>query len=184
MIFRSTGVVAVFVVAAAVVSAAQTVTKPGEMKKATVTIQQIDSTLRIITYRTEDGKEDTVYAGQDVQRFNELKVGDKVNVTYYESSVYKIRKPGDAPLSVGTSGTEVTRGTGALPSATAAKQTVNTVTVKAVDQAAGTISVTTPLGRDITRKVDDKANLAGVKAGDQIDIVVTEAMLVSVERAN
>ena len=35
----------------------------------------------------------------------------------------------------------------------------------------------------MTRKVEDKSHLQGVKAGDKIDITYTEALLASVERA-
>jgi len=34
----------------------------------------------------------------------------------------------------------------------------------------------------ISRKVDNKSNLNGVKIGDTIDIAYTEALLVSVDR--
>ena len=45
------------------------------------------------------------------------------------------------------------------------------------------ITVTTSDGRTVHRKVENKANLEGVKVGDTIDIVSTEAILASVEHA-
>jgi hypothetical protein len=62
------------------------------------------------------------------------------------------------------------------------RQTVQTVTVKSVDMTVPSITVTTADGRTVTRKVDKKSVLEGVKAGDQIDITSSEALLVSVER--
>ena len=184
MILQNTVLAAAVVVATgAYAGAQQTVTKAGEMVKASATIQQIDATKRLITFRSEDGTEDTVYVGPEIKRFDELKVGDKVNMTYYESKVFKIRKPGDPPLNTKTE-TAVTGTSGALPGGTMAAQTVQTVTVKAVDQAAGTITVTTSDGRTIIRKVDDKNNLTGVNPGDQIDIITTQALLASVERGS
>ena len=44
-------------------------------------------------------------------------------------------------------------------------------------------TVTTPDGRTVTRRVEDKKNLAGVNVGDLIDITYTRATLMSVERA-
>jgi Cu/Ag efflux protein CusF len=162
----------------------QSVSKMGEMVTSTVTIVQIDSTSRMITFRSDDGTEDTVWAGPEVKRFKELKVGDKVNMRYYESTVYKIRKPGDPPLAVNSKAdTAVTPGRGAQPGGTVARQTVKTVTVKSVDPNAGSITVTTSDGHTITRKVDDKSRLAGVNPGDRIDIIYTEALLASVEHA-
>ena len=54
--------------------------------------------------------------------------------------------------------------------------------ITAVDATASTISFTGPNGWKYTSKVQDTAALANVKVGDKVDIVWTEAMLVSVER--
>jgi len=166
----------------ATVAAAQskTVTRPGEKITVVATIQAIDSTARRITFRNADGSEDTVTAGPEVQRFNELKVGDKVTFTYFESTVYQLRKSGMARTATETAA--ASPGAGKLPGGTMARQTVQTVTVKSVDMNAPSITVTTSDGRTVTRKVDKKSVLEGVKPGDQIDITSSEALLVSVER--
>jgi hypothetical protein len=57
------------------------------------------------------------------------------------------------------------------------------VTVKSIDPKTPSITVTTPDGRTVTRKVEDPKNLAAVKVGDQIDITYTQALLASIERA-
>jgi hypothetical protein len=166
---------------AAVLSAqSKTVTKHGETIKVTTTIQAIDTTARRITFRDADGTEDTVYAGPEVQRFNELKVGDQVTLTYYESTVYQLRKGGTSKMA--TEAGSVIPGGGKMPGGTMARQTIQTVTVKSVDPAVPSITVTTANGRTVTRKVDKKSYLNGVKPGDKIDITYTEALLASVER--
>jgi len=66
---------------------------------------------------------------------------------------------------------------------TAAVQAKMTATVKAIDAATPSVTVTTSDGRAVTRKVEDKKNLEGVAVGDQIDITYTRALLTSVERA-
>jgi Cu/Ag efflux protein CusF len=168
----------------AVVAAQQSISKMGEVITSTAVIEQIDATSRMITFKGEDGTEDTVWAGPEVKRFKELKVGDKVNMRYYESTVYNIRKPGDPPLALGSKGdAAVTAGRGALPGGTVAHQKIKTVSVKSVDPHGGSITFTTSDGHTITRKVEDKSHLAGVNPGDHIDIVYTEALLASVERA-
>lgn len=180
---RTATVVAGFVIVAGVtIVAQQTISKMGDTVKTTATIEQIDLTNRIITFKNEDGTEDKVWASADFKRFDELKVGDKVSMTYYQSKVYRIRKPGDPPLDI-KSGSAVTGTSGTLPGGTLATQSVTTVTVDAVDPDAGSITVTTSDGRTIMRKVEDKANLAGVKPGDKIDIVFTQALLANIERS-
>src|SRR6476659_6656539 len=44
------------------------------------------------------------------------------------------------------------------------------------------ITVTTPDGRTVTRKVADKKNLEGVNVGDMIDVTYTRAVLLSIAR--
>jgi Cu/Ag efflux protein CusF len=148
----------------------------------TATIQAIDSTARTITLRNQAGEEDTYAVGPEVKRFNEMKVGDTVKMTYMESLVLQIRRPGDKPGPATIQG-GVTPGTGALPSATVAAQAKMTVTVKAIDPKVPSITVTTPDSRTVTRKVENKKNLEGVKVGDQIDITYTRSLLTAIERA-
>ena len=170
---------------------AATAQKPVTKSKsvsATATIQAIDTTTRSITLRDETGVEDTYVAGPEVQRFDELKVGDTIKMTYYESVFLQVRKAGGAAGTTGakpadaTLDAAVTRGTGALPGVTGSVQEKMTVTIKAIDPAVPSLTVTTPDGRTITRKIEDKKNLDGVAVGDLIDITYTRALLTSVER--
>jgi hypothetical protein len=150
--------------------------------KISSTIQAIDTTTRTITLRDDKGNEDTFAVGEGVQRFNELKVGQRVNITYYESLVLQLVKPGekgDGP----SLDAAINRAKGALPAGSIATQEKTTVTVKAVDMAVPSITVTTPDGRTVTRKIEQKKYLEGVKAGDRIDITMTRAILTSVENA-
>jgi hypothetical protein len=129
-----------------------------------------------------NGIEDTYSVGPAVQRFNELKVGDTVKTTYYESIVLQIRKAGGQAAPTSTEAA-VTPGKGALPGATASVQDKMTVTVKAIDNNLPSITVATPAGRTVTRKVENKKNLEGVNVGDLIDITYTRALLTNIERA-
>jgi Cu/Ag efflux protein CusF len=153
------------------------------MVKISATIQAIDPTTRMITLRDDKGGEDTFKVGDSVQRFNELKVGQRVNITYYESLVLQLVKPGEK--GGGTSyQAALSRAKSTLPAATLASQDKATVTVKAVDPAVPSISVTTEDGRVVTRKIENKEYLEGVKPGDKIDITFTRAFVTEVQNAN
>ncbi len=156
----------------------KTVTKQNKVT-ASATIRAIDPKTRSVTLRTEDGNEDTFTVGPEVQRFNQLKVGDKINVTYYESLVFQLRKPGAA--STPTSGTLAAGRLKDVPGGAIAAQQTATVTVKAVDMNAPSITVVTQDGRTMTRRIGDKKNLEGVNPGDRIDITYSQAVLVSAE---
>jgi Cu/Ag efflux protein CusF len=146
---------------------------------ATATITAIDPKTRSITLRAENGDEDTFTVGPEVARFDQLKVGDTIKATYYESLVFQLRKPG-APAAT----TGAVAGGGRLkdaPGAAVGTQETTTVTVKAVDMNASSITVETADGRTLTRKIADKKNLEGVNPGDKIDITYSQALVVAAE---
>jgi Cu/Ag efflux protein CusF len=148
---------------------------------ATVTIQAIDHATRSVTLRNENGDEDTFTVGPEVKRFDQLKVGDTIRATYYESVVFQLRKPGDTSAASGA-----TLAGGRMkdvPGGALGAQQTTTVTVKAVDMAVPSITVTTADGRTLTRRIGDKKNLEGVKPGDRIDITYTQALVVNAEPA-
>lgn len=161
---------------------AQTISKATPVT-ASATIQAIDTATRKITLRNEKGEEDSFVAGPDVQRFNELKVGDRIRMTYYESVVIQVRKPGEASNPAGAQAA-VTPSATKLPGGTIAVQERRTVTVRSVDPAANSVVVTTEDGKNIMRKVEDRAMFERFKPGDRIDITYTLALLTSVTRAN
>ena len=173
---------AVALLIGSVVHAAQTVTKKTEPITATVTIQAIDKANRLVTIRDESGAEDMVQVGPAMKRFDELKVGDKVKISYYESLVFQVRKPGD-PVKTAGDTAKLTPGTGTSPSGTLSSQQTTSVEVLAIDQKLPSITVKTADGRTVTRKVDNPKNLEGVKVGDKIDITYTQAAALTVEPA-
>ena len=161
--------------------AQEPVTKANVLKLA-ATITGIDSTNRSLTLRDDQGNEDTFSVGPGVQRFDELKVGQKVNITYYESMVFQLLKPGEK--GSGTSlEAAVDRAKSALPAGTIATQEKMTVTVKSIDSTVPSITVATDDGRVVTRKIENRKNLENVKPGDKIDITFTRALLTSVAPA-
>ena len=170
---------ALVLVVPAVAAGQQPITK-SSTARATATIQAIDATSRTVTLRTKSGEEDTFRVAPDVTRFNELKVGQTIDFTFVESLVIVVRKPG-TPGPSGTSGNAaLTTNTGAKPGATLGAQLQTTVTVKAIDPAVPSVTVTTDDGRTVTRKIEDKKNLEGVKVGDKLDITYTQSVLMSV----
>jgi hypothetical protein len=181
-IARTTILVTALGVAASATALAQAPITKSASVSATATIQAIDSTARIITLRDEKGMEDTFAVGPEVKRFNELKVGDTVKMTYYESLVLQIRKPGEKP---GATSVEagLNRAKGATPGGSLGVQDKMTVTVKAIDPAVPSVTVTTPDGRTVTRKIENKKYLEGVTVGSLIDITYTRAVLTSVVHA-
>lgn len=149
------------------------------MAEATATIDAIDSTNRIITLKSDDGTIEEMYAGPEVKRFDELKVGDKVTFRYTESLVLQLKKT-DQPASSPTIQTGVVRSSGAKPGGTISQQMKATVIIEAIDQKIPSITVLTAAGNKVTYKVEDRKNLEGVSPGDHIEITYTQALIISV----
>ncbi len=158
---------------------AQKPVSQGAAVTETAVIVAIDATNRLITLKDEDGEIDTIYAGPDVKRFDELKVGDKVTFRYYESIAYAIQKPGATPPAPGAAA--IVRGTGPKPGATISEQMTAVVTVQTIDMKVPSVTIKTDDGNTSSFKVDDKKSLANFKAGDKVQITYTRALAISVE---
>src|SRR4029450_9880966 len=173
-------IAAAFLVSMARTAMAQSKTVSSEMRTETATVEAIDASTRTVTLKKPDGTYVAVVAGPDITRFAEIKVGDKVNARYYENVILRLKRPGESDVlsqAKGTTGSEQV-----LPGGTKAKQTTITATISAIDMDVPSITLTRPSGLKYTSKVQDTEALAKVKVGDKVDIVWTEAMLVSLER--
>ena len=145
----------------------------------TAVIVAIDSTNRLITLKDEAGETDTIYAPPEMQRFGELKVGDKVTFRYYESVVYALQTPGATPPDPATLG--IVRGTGPRPGGTISQQLTAVVTIQAIDPKVPSVTIKTDEGNVSSFKVEEKKALGNFKAGDKVQITYTRALAVSVD---
>ena len=159
---------------------AQSKTITSEMRVETGTVEAIEASSRTVTLKKADGTFVTTVAGPDVKRFEEIKIGDKVTARYYDNVVVRVKQPGDADTDLSTRGTSGSDQV--LPGGTRAKQRTISATVTAIDPNTPSITFTGPNGWKYTSKVQDTQALAKAKVGEKVDIIWTEAVLVSVER--
>jgi Cu/Ag efflux protein CusF len=169
-------------IGAAHIAAQKTVAVPGEMETATATIKEIDARHRFVVLGDEGGSDLGVFAPPEFTRFDELRVGDRITITFYESTVYQLTRR-HAPAPAVSEEVGAVESQSPLPGATFSYQTTERVTVRAVDRKAALITVVGRDGRTISRRVHNSADLEGVKTGDHIDITYTQALLASVTRA-
>src|SRR5258705_646104 len=162
----------VFAVSATVALAQKPVTQTDGVE-LTAKIEAMDHDRRLVTLKDKDGDMETIYAGPEVKRFDELKVGDTVTFRYYESVAFVIRKPGQPGSAPVNGEATVTRGKGPKPGATIAKQETALVTIKAIDAKTPAVTVLTQDGRTASFKVEDKKNLTGASVGDKVESTLT-----------
>ena len=171
---------AVILVSMACTAMSQTKTFEGKMVVETGTVEAIELASRTITLKKPDGTVVTVVAGPDVKRLSEVKVGDKITARYYDNVVIRLKHPGEP--DVDTEAKTTTPSQQVLPGGTKAKQRTITATITAIDMKTPSVTFTGPHGYKYSSVVQDKARLAKVKVDDKVDIVWTEALLVSLER--
>ena len=113
------------------------------------------------------------------KRFDELKVGDKVSVTYNNNVSVRLKPPGEAAVDTGSATT--TAGQGARPGGTIAVERTMTATIDAIDKSASSITFVGPNGFKYSRHVVDPTVFDKVKVGDKVDITWNTDLTVSVE---
>ncbi len=148
---------------------------------ATATVKAIDQKTRMVTLRRADGSLIKFRAGDEVRNLPQVKVGDEVTVTYYESLAYEVKKPGDAVPGASVAEAAERAKVGEKPGATGARVTTVTATIAAIDKPAMTVTLRSADGELTTIKARDPQKLDRVAVGDLVDITYTEALGISVE---
>jgi hypothetical protein len=148
---------------------------------ATARVTAIDQQTRQVTLARADGSEVTLYAYDTVRNLPQVKVGDEVTASYYESLAYEVKKPGSAAPGA-TMAEEAARAQrGAKPAGAGTRVTTAVVTITSIDKAAGTVTLQGPTGRVTTVKARDPRNLERVAVGDLVEVTYTEAVAISVD---
>lgn len=143
-------------------------------------IEAIDKTMRSVTLKGPRGNLVTVYADENIKRFDQLKVGDIVTATITVAVAARIRKAGDPePKESKESSTVFKEKIGGKAYA----ESTITVSVEEIDRTAPSVTVKTPDGRVLSFRVKNAGNLKNLKVGDQVDVTVGLGLLLSVDPA-
>ena len=123
-----------------------------------------------------------IAAGPEVKNFDQIKVGDKVKVTYKAAFAAKITKSKEQPNDHGRCG-GLHRAQGSMPAAAVGKRSPRTVVIESVDTSFDTVSFKRPDGLVRTIAVESpegKKFIRTLKKGDKVDVEYTEALAISV----
>lgn len=145
------------------------------------TVEAVDVKNRVVTLKGPDGKLVKVHVDDRVKNLPQVKKGDQVVATYYESLAYEVKKPGQAEPGVAVASDVATAGPGEKPAGVGAQAVQVTATIDAIDTKANTVTLKGPDGELTTIKVRDPSRLQKVKVGDLVEITYTEALAIAVE---
>ena len=143
------------------------------------TVETIDHGKRVVTIRTADGKFETIDVPPSAKRFDELKVRDKVSVTYNNNVSVRLKPPGEPAVDTGSKTS--TMGEEVRPGGTTAVQRTMTAHVDSIDKSTASMTFVGPNGWKYSRHVIDPTVLEKVKIGDSVDITWNTDVTISVQ---
>ena len=149
--------------------------------KVKATVLSVDQKTRHVLLKTDDGHEYTFVASDEVKNLAQLKKGDVVTTTYKQSLVYEVKKGGTASLDTTTA--KLAARPGEMPAGIVQERSTLTVKITAIDPKAPSVTFVGPHGDTRTIMVQDPKKLQGVSVGDTVELVYTEAVMITAERA-
>ena len=153
-----------------------------ETIKVTATITAIDKATRDVTLKGPQGNELTVTAGPEVKNFDNLKVGDQVNLSYIEALTLELKKGGGMIVQrtekAGAAGAKP----GEKPAGAVGRQVTVVADVVGVDPAKQTVTLKGPQ-RTVNLRIPDPEQFKRVAKGDQVEATYTQAVALAVEPA-
>jgi hypothetical protein len=159
--------------------------EPGAVAVATIqvtaTVKAINHKTRTLTLAGANGKRATYTVSKAAINFDQIRVGDRVNVTVTEALAVYLRPEGTPP-SVGEGATVALAPKGAMPGGMVATTTEVTARVVSVDAATRHVTMLLPDGRKRTVSVNPNVDLAKVAPGDSVTAQVADALAISVEK--
>lgn len=151
----------------------------------TASVEAIDPATREVTLKGPLGNTVTFTVDKRVKRLDEVKVGDLVRADYFISFAAEVRKPTAEeekhPLVVLDAAGKSPEGT--EPAAGGLRRFKVVTTIEGLDRPTRTVTVKGPMGRYLTARVADPARLTQVRIGDNVVVTYTEALAISLEKA-
>jgi hypothetical protein len=141
---------------------------------------KIDKKTRTLTFKNKEGESKFV-AGPEITNFDQIKKGDRVNVSYELAvAIELIKTKSDGVRSKVETNTITTSKVNEKPSETIANKTTIIADIVSVDREKKLVSVKGPSGKVTTVTVKDPSLLADVKVGEQVKVIYFDAMAASI----
>jgi hypothetical protein len=149
--------------------------------QVTAQVVALDKASRTVSLKGPEGNVIDVVAGDEVKNFAQIKVGDFVVVRFVQALTLELQKTKSAAGGISAREGAVTAKPGQRPAAAAGREVTAIATVTAVDPKAKTITMKGPRGNVVTLDVQNPDQFKVVKVGDEVQVVYTEAVAISVE---
>jgi hypothetical protein len=162
-----------------------TLTSTAQLITASAKVVKVDSDKHELTLKDDQNKPFTINVPEDVNRLENVKPGDRLEVTFYESVAVSLKKPGAATPGQESS-TTVGREPGALPGNAVVQRVTTTAKITQITPSNDELTIEAPGGKPNTIRVEDPAvrsQLSHLKVGDKVQTTYTQAMATRIRPA-
>jgi hypothetical protein len=144
-----------------------------------VGIDRVDRTLGLLG---PDGDVVEVEVSYKARNFDQIEIGDKVKVVYYESVALYMGNPGENPEV--TAGLVAARSPeGDKPAGVAVEAVDVSATIMKINEKKRKVTLKLPDGKKVKTKVDKSVKgFDSLKVGDSVHVRYTQAIAISVEK--
>ena len=155
-----------------------------ETVKMTATVVLIDMGSREVVLIDSKGKMHRINVSDQARNLDQVKVGDKVTAEYTEAISLQLKKRGTADAPPASSQEAMIRSPrGMKPGGAVGRKVTAFATVVAVNPKKQFVTLRAPQGDEYDVRVLDPAQLKAVTNGDEVEVVYTEALAISVQSA-
>lgn len=152
----------------------------------TATVEAIDLPSRIVGLVGPEGNALVVQVGDEVRNLDQVKVGDRVRVEYFEGLLAELLPPGSDPRAVALTDAVARAAPGERPAGGMGEAVSARVVIEFVDTLRNVVHFTGPKGKKRVIRVEKpefRAMLRTLKPGDVVELTYFEAVAVKVEPA-
>jgi hypothetical protein len=123
----------------------------------------------------------TLIADERIRNFDQIEPRDRIIVSYLESVAIMVAPPGAGQPDFASIGEVAVAAPGDRPGVEGAKTTIITATVEMIDRENQRATLRLPGNEWRTINVHDPAALEMVDVGDEVDVLISTAIAISVE---
>jgi hypothetical protein len=154
----------------------------GEAMMLTAKVVAIDKEHRIVTLRGPKGRVVDLEVGEEAHNFDQVKIGDDVQIAYYESVALYLGEHGKAPEAA--EALVVQRAAkGEQPEGLAVGVIDVSAKIVAIDLEKRAVTLELPDGEIVTTPVTERVRpLETLKVGDVVHAQLTKALAISVSK--
>lgn len=149
----------------------------------TATVEKVDVKERRVTLLGPDGTTETIHVGPEVKNLAQMKRGDSVVATYYQSIAFEVVKRSDMELGAQGLGGVATAEPGERPAAVGGQALTLVADIVKIDRKNQEVVLKGAKGKTTTVNVERPEVFDKIKVGDRVQITYTEAVGIDVQPA-